>query len=218
MFRQRYLNPPHKEKNEYLIFLNGIVKNLAAPKQRKLKLDNNARVISREESEWRIIKLLIFLSILLCVGITQQLTQAIYDKYFIVDDKTIVVYPKLPVAQKMTNPMSRSHVTLIDAKGNLIDLSVNIATKTAELAWRMKLPNSPKYFAFTRDRKVFVVYGTRSMDMTYIKSNKYHRQLTGSNPIYQYDTIYGMSTVVDKKLWILGSKRAFLHSISSQCK
>ena len=70
----------------------------------------------------------------------------------------------------------------------------------------MKVPKSDDYFPFIYNRRVFIMYANGN-DMTYIKSNNYHRLLKNSYPSVVNDKDFrlsGSNTRVGNFIWIIG--------------
>ena len=69
--------------------------------------------------------------------------------------------------------------------------------------WDMKLPSSTKHFLFTNERKIHVIYGDGKKNMTYIKSNKFHRTIPKSNVLYKCGD-YTIHTRIVDFVWLVG--------------
>ena len=69
--------------------------------------------------------------------------------------------------------------------------------------WQLKLPKTKKHFMFSNDRKIYVAYGDGNKKMTYIKSNKFHREIPKSKilKISGYHTVH---VRIGDIVWFLG--------------
>ena len=67
----------------------------------------------------------------------------------------------------------------------------------------MKLPSSTKHFLFTNERKIHVIYGDGKKNMTYIKSNEFHRTIPKSKVPYKCGD-YTIHTRIGDFVWLVG--------------
>ena len=67
----------------------------------------------------------------------------------------------------------------------------------------MKLPSSTKHFLFTNERKIYAIYGDGKKNMTYIKSNEFHRKIPKSNVPYKCGD-YTIHTRIGDFVWLVG--------------
>ena len=212
-YSTRYLN----EKQDYEaatadIVSDGVLKTFSKKKS-NLQIDDNKLLISPDESERRIIILLTFsIFILCCISsiLSFKVTKTVFGNNNEFQPKVVI-----PGSYEMiqSNPMGRRHLTLIDSVGQLFDFQFH-GNYNFTLSWQMKVPQSEDYFGFTNERKLFIIYG-QGTQMTYLKSNQFHRTIPKSHPPIQTKFV-GDSAHFNKYIWILGSLS--LSSLTSGCE
>ena len=150
-------------------------------KETKLHIDDNRYLLSPEESEKRIIKMLSFLTLSLSfIWLVLTLCCIIMMKKSNKDDfEPIIIYPKTNELVQ-NNPMRRQHLVLIDSDGKLFDFKFSV-NNTFSPSWQMKVPPSTDYFGFINERKINIIYGHKT-EITSIKSDKFHRKIPNSLP------------------------------------
>ena len=207
MFRQTtYLNSsfPASISRPTRPFVNedvtdNIVK-IFAKKERKLKIDSNNYLLTPAESQCRIIKILATLSIVLCLTETLMLARHFIDLHLNDLKVNQGQWRSNNLAHaKTVHPLKRSHLLLINTKGQALDVAVQ-SNSSVKISWHLQLPHSKDYFAFTASRKVYVTYG-KNLDTIWMKTGSQHRKIHGTTGNHN---VFGFNGRIGDSIWMLG--------------
>ena len=139
--------------------------------------------------------------------------KAIYVTTNVDEFQSVMLYSK-PYETKFiqSNPMKRQHLVLIDSDGQLFDFKF-YGNKTFSPSWKMVVPKSDRYFGFTNERKIFIMYGHQT-EMTYLKSNEFHRTIPNSQfPKNMNKIFFTTLTHFNNHIWLIGGGQ-MTHRIS----
>ena len=93
-------------------------------------------------------------------------------------------------------------MALINGEGTVYNIHL-FGNQSLSKTWDMKLPSSTKHFLFTNERKIYAIYGDGKKNMTYIKSNEFHRKIPKSNVPYKCGD-YTIHTRIGDFVWLVG--------------
>ena len=93
-------------------------------------------------------------------------------------------------------------MALINGDGTVYNIHF-FGNQSLSKTWDMKLPSSTKHFLFTNERKIYAIYGDGKKNMTYIKSNEFHRKIPKSNVPYKCGD-YTIHTRIGDFVWLVG--------------
>ena len=93
-------------------------------------------------------------------------------------------------------------MALINGDGTVYNIHL-FGNQSLSKTWDMKLPSSTKHFLFTNERKIYAIYGDGKKNMTYIKSNEFHRKIPKSNVPYKCGD-YTIHTRIGDFVWLVG--------------
>ena len=100
-------------------------------------------------------------------------------------------------------------MALINGDGTVYNIHF-FGNQSLSKTWDMKLPSSTKHFLFTNERKIYAIYGDGKKNMTYIKSNEFHRTIPKSKVPYKCGD-YTIHTRIGDFVWLVGgSLKGFL--------
>ena len=98
--------------------------------------------------------------------------------------------------------LGKINVALINDDGTVYNMHF-FGNQSLSKTWDMKLPSSTKHFLFTNERKIYVIYGDGKKNMTYIKSNEFHRTIPRSKVPYKCGD-HTIHTRIGDFVWLLG--------------
>ena len=93
-------------------------------------------------------------------------------------------------------------MALINGDGTVYNIHL-FGNQSLSKTWDMKLPSSTKHFLFANERKIYAIYGDGKKNMTYIKSNEFHRKIPKSNVPYKCGD-YTIHTRIGDFVWLVG--------------
>ena len=93
-------------------------------------------------------------------------------------------------------------MALINGDGTVYNIHL-FGNQSLSKTWDMKLPSSTKHFLFTNERKIYAIYGDGKKNMTYIKSNEFHRKIPKSKVPYKCGD-YTIHTRIGDFVWLVG--------------
>lgn len=173
----------------------------------RLEDDQSFALLTVEESEYRIILLLITTAFLMIHFSAVLILVRIIGILEI--QSPIIVMPKIS-SLTISNTSLIQHMAFMDTSGYIYDLDIDYESRNASLNWQLKVPKSPDFFMFTNDKKIYVAYGDVKKKMTYLKSDQFHRTLGHSQvPMinHQVTEFGGKHVQVGNFIWFLLGQR-----------